>query len=106
MKLFAETFPKTIEVKTKMEMVPFILGDAGQLHQVLLNLCVNARDAMPNGGLLTIQTDTMAGNAVRLLLPQASNLEYTRIKISDTGTGMSEATIKRIFDPFFTTKEF
>ncbi|MDD5765712.1 MAG: PAS domain S-box protein [Candidatus Marinimicrobia bacterium] len=105
MKLFTETFPKTIEVKTQMGKIPFLLGDAGQLHQVLLNLCVNARDAMPNGGSLTVRTGTVMGDAVRLLLPQASATEYVRIEISDTGTGISEMTIKRIFDPFFTTKE-
>jgi len=105
MKLIAETFPKIIEVKIQKGKVPFILGDADQLHQVLLNLCVNARDAMPEGGSLTIQTDMLAGDAVSLLLPQASASEYVRIKISDTGTGMSEATIKRIFDPFFTMKD-
>ncbi|MFA4839310.1 MAG: PAS domain S-box protein [Candidatus Neomarinimicrobiota bacterium] len=105
MKLLAETFPKTIEVKTKFRKVPFILGDPDQLYQVILNLCVNARDAMPDGGSLTIQTDTMMGDAVHSLLPQASATEYVRIEVSDTGTGMSEATIKRVFDPFFTTKE-
>jgi len=106
MKLFAETFPKTIEINKQTGKVPFVLGDAGQLQQVLLNLCVNARDAMPNGGSLTIQTDTMMGDVVRLLLPPASASEYIRIKVSDTGMGMSELTIKRIFDPFFTTKDF
>ena len=105
--LLERTLPK--QIKIQLDLAPealHVCADPHQLEQVLMNLAVNARDAMPNGGSLTIQTDTMMGDVVRLLLPPASASEYIRIKVSDTGMGMSELTIKRIFDPFFTTKDF
>ncbi len=104
-KLTHETFPKTIIVETHLqEQIPSINADAGQLHQVVLNLCVNARDAMPRGGTLTITTTTIEGEKLYHTYPKAQAREYVFIQVTDTGTGMDESTKKRIFEPFFTTK--
>jgi PAS domain S-box-containing protein len=82
-----------------------IHADRGQLDQVLVNLAINARDAMPRGGRLSIQTDNLEVDAIYAqgrpgLLPGP----YVRLRVSDTGTGMDQATIDRVFEPFFTTK--
>jgi two-component system cell cycle sensor histidine kinase/response regulator CckA len=83
-----------------------VRGDVGQLEQVLLNLCVNARDAMPEGGVLTI-----AVGPARLDLdesrrhPEVAADGYVALRVTDTGTGMDAATAERAFDPFFSTKE-
>lgn len=78
--------------------------DAGQLENALLNLCINARDAMPNGGKLTIETSNrwMDEHASRLRGIEPG--QYVSLCVSDTGTGMSPETVSRAFDPFFTTK--
>ncbi len=105
-KIAQETFPKTIQTRIETRSDWNILGDPTQMHQVLLNLCVNARDAMPNGGTITI-----ASKNVILKNPksQASLTgppgPYVQIEVSDTGSGMSEELQKKIFEPFFTTKE-
>ncbi|MBW4494943.1 MAG: PAS domain S-box protein [Oscillatoria princeps RMCB-10] len=102
-----ETFPKSIEVYT--DIAPdlwAVSGDATQLHQVLMNLSVNARDAMPSGGTLRI----CAGNLLIDAHCAQMNIEarvgpYTVIRVSDTGTGICPEIQERIFEPFFTTKE-
>jgi ligand-binding sensor protein len=83
-----------------------VKADTTQLQQVLLNLCVNARDAMPRGGMLTIETQTIPLDAEEPLRP-ASLLAcpYVQLSVSDTGHGMDAETLHKIFDPFFTTKE-
>jgi DNA-binding response OmpR family regulator/nitrogen-specific signal transduction histidine kinase len=81
--------------------------DAGQLDQVLLNLVMNAGDAMPEGGTLrlrTARTRVPAGGAERFVADQITPGSYVRVSVSDTGTGMDEATLHRAFEPFFTTK--
>jgi PAS domain S-box-containing protein len=104
--LLAETFPKTITISLHIDKdLPPIVADATQLHQVLLNLCVNARDAMPNGGTLTITTQRQPGEMIRARFPKATEREYIKLSVADTGVGMDEATRTRIFEPFFTTKE-
>jgi CheY-like chemotaxis protein len=84
-----------------------VVGDPTQLHQVLLNLCVNARDAMPNGGKLTISAENITLDAHYAgLNPDAKAGPYVFLKIEDCGTGMPPDIMERIFEPFFTTKEF
>ncbi|MCC6346717.1 MAG: PAS domain S-box protein, partial [Nitrospirales bacterium] len=82
------------------------MADSGQIEQVLMNLATNARDAMPEGGSLILRTDliTMDKDFLRRY-GYGSPGHYVRISVSDTGSGMNEAIMKRIFDPFFTTKE-
>lgn len=112
LKLIKETFPKqiTIEVSLCKDRTT-IYGDHSEMHQLLLNLCVNARDAMMEqaevrvaGGVLSIKTEAVMLDSVRERFPQATESEYVRLSVSDTGTGMDEATQRRIFEPFFTTK--
>lgn len=104
--LVKETFPKTITVaSTVPNDLPLIAADPNQLHQVLINLCVNARDAMTGGGSLTITAGTVSGEQLLSSFPQAKPGAYLELKVADTGIGMDDATRQRIFDPFFTTKE-
>src|SRR6185437_1575585 len=77
-----------------------IMVDRGQLETVLVNLAANARDAMPNGGTLTLSAST-SGDQVPMLLAAG---EYLRIAVTDTGTGMDSATLARVTEPFYTTK--
>jgi two-component system cell cycle sensor histidine kinase/response regulator CckA len=103
---FRETFPKIIRIETDLhENIPYIVADLTQLHQVIMNLCVNARDAMPSGGILTIATKAIDNSILKSAFPKAAAKRYLAIGISDTGSGMDENTKKKIFDPFFTTKE-
>jgi two-component system, cell cycle sensor histidine kinase and response regulator CckA len=104
-RLLHETFPRTIEVVLRRQpALPFVTADATQMHQVLLNLCVNARDAMPAGGTLTLVSGTVRGEELRDRFASAHPVEYVLLRVTDTGTGMDEATRLRIFEPFFTTK--
>jgi PAS domain S-box-containing protein len=83
-----------------------VMADGGQLEQILINLCTNARDAMPNGGSIFISTDTAFLNREYVRGRDLGNTgAYAQITVADTGRGMDEATRKRIFEPFFTTKE-
>jgi PAS domain S-box-containing protein len=105
-KLMEETFPKKIIINTLLFMnLPKIHADINQIHQVLLNLCVNARDAMPKGGNLTISTSTIKGELLHTRFPKVNAKNYICIEVADSGIGMDEATCQRIFEPFFTTKE-
>jgi two-component system cell cycle sensor histidine kinase/response regulator CckA len=102
-----ETFLKTIEVRTVMPAdLWHVTGDSTQLHQLLLNLCVNARDAMPDGGTLTLA----ASNVVLDARPDADGAEAIGspcvcLEVSDTGPGIAPELLGRIFEPFFTTKD-
>lgn len=105
-KMLHETFPKTIELKTELDdTIPMILGNHTQLHQALLNLAVNARDAMPSGGTLTFRTELVQPEAITTQFPQAQATKYICIAVRDTGIGMDSKTLQKIFEPFFTTKE-
>lgn len=106
-KLITRTFDKLIDIQVKLgKSKPKINGDAGQIYQVIMNLCLNARDAMPNGGKLTIETDVKnlkedyAGTH-----PEAKPGKYAVLTLTDSGTGMPNEIKQRIFEPFFTTKE-
>jgi PAS domain S-box-containing protein len=104
-KMLEETFPKTILFEVALENRAAIIdADRTQLHQTLLNLCVNARDAMPNGGKISITMDQVSGNTLRERFPDSLAASYERVRVADTGTGMDEQTRLRIFEPFFTTK--
>ena len=104
--LLKDTFPKTITIALNLEKaLPRIVIDGTQLHQTLLNLCVNARDALANGGVISIGTTLASADILRTKFPEARQEFYVQISVSDTGTGMSPAVIQRIFEPFFTTKE-
>lgn len=85
--------------------LPVVKADPAQISQVLLNLCVNARDAMPRGGRLTVSTqNAMVGRQARETMPGIVPGAYSLLRVSDTGIGMSPAVRARIFEPFFTTK--
>ena len=104
-KMFGETFPKVIVFKTDFQLsLPYILADASQINQVLMNLCMNARDAMPQGGTLRIAAKRESGQALRQRWTDAVAGQYVLISVSDTGVGMDQATVDHIFEPFFTTK--
>lgn len=99
------TFPKNIRVELRCaEDVPCVRGDTTQLHQVLLNLCVNARDAMPDGGTLTIEARMVEIDQLAGAVPEAKPGTYVVFRVSDTGMGIRPEVMERIFDPFFTTK--
>ena len=101
-----ETFPRSIEVSTSISKQPCVLlGDATQIQQVIMNLCVNARDAMPQGGTLTIGLNRAELDATSARIhPKAKPGHYVLISVTDTGTGIAPELVDKIFDPFFTTK--
>ncbi|MGA9363894.1 MAG: PAS domain S-box protein [Bacteroidota bacterium] len=104
--MLQQTFPRTIQVSSQLEKeIPSITGDGNQLHQALLNLSVNARDAMPSGGTLTFATRAVMGVEVRRRFPEAQRERYVCISVTDTGIGMDKPLLARAFEPFFTTKE-
>ncbi|MBI5472385.1 MAG: response regulator [Ignavibacteriae bacterium] len=104
-RLLVETFPKIISIQRELaDGLPYIGGDKSQVHQALLNLCVNARDAMPNGGSLTLRTTLVDAERITHKFPDARSESYVLISVIDTGIGMDEKTKQRIFEPFFTTK--
>ena len=102
-----KTFPKTIEILSRYPNDLWsIEGDPTQLHQVLLNLSVNARDAMANGGTLTFAAENFnVDENYASMMPGAKPGPHVMLRVTDTGRGMPRATIDKIFDPFFTTKE-
>ena len=105
-KLFNETFPKNISIVLSLQDdLPDLKADVTQIHQVLLNLCVNARDAMPKGGILSITTTLLDNESMVKQFPKAHFQQYIVVTVRDTGVGMDEETQRRIFEPFFSTKD-
>ena len=106
-RLLSRTVDKAIAIEPRLaEDLAAVEGDAGQLHQMFLNLCLNACEAMPSGGLLTIATE----NVILSAEDAQAELElepgpYVRLRVTDTGIGMDEETVQHIFEPFFTTKK-
>lgn len=104
--MLKHSFPKNIEIETFLNAKnDDLYADSNQIHMVVLNICVNARDAMPNGGKLVIRTYNVKGEQIQEKFPQANKYEYIVMDIKDTGVGMTKEVMTRIFDPFFTTKE-
>ena len=107
-KVMVQTFPKNIDIKTHFSPDLWtVSGDATQLHQILLNLCVNARDAMsPNGGTLKLSCENIeVDQELASLNPGASLGPHVCFVVTDTGSGMTPEVMEKIFNPFFTTKE-
>jgi PAS domain S-box-containing protein len=106
-KIIRETFPRNIQsgVNAPKDLWP-VMGDATQIHQALLNLCVNARDAMPEGGTLTLAAENVTLDKARAAMtPEVKPGKYVCVSVTDTGMGIAPEHVDRIFDPFFTTKE-
>lgn len=106
-KIARETFPKNIVFEAHLDRQPLaVMGDPTQLHQVLMNLCVNARDAMPKGGTIRVRVEeTQVDEILAGLNPDAKPGPYVLITVADTGTGIPLSLREKIFEPFFTTKE-
>ena len=105
-RLVRGTFLRAVRIQINIaESLYSVLGNATQLHQVLLNLCVNARDAMPRGGVLSLEASniTLDGKVTRLQ-PEPASGPYVMVTVSDTGQGISPELMDKIFEPFFTTK--
>lgn len=106
--LLSHSIDRRIEIRRHLNAtVPFVKGDPTQLQNALLNLGINARDAMPKGGVMTFETSEVGSDEVQLKKaePTAKADRYLRISVCDTGSGMSEEIQERIFEPFFTTKK-
>jgi PAS domain S-box-containing protein len=103
--LLAETFPRTITFDFELdETLPMLLADQNQMQQVIMNLCVNARDAMQKGGRLLVSTSKASADEVARLQGDPGR-SYVCLKVGDTGVGMSPEVKARIFEPFYTTKQ-
>ena len=107
-KILADTMPKSIQITFSIDPDLWnVSGDATQLHQVLMNLCVNARDAMPHGGKLRIEAESVEiDEHYARMYVDARPGKYVSIAVVDTGLGIPEQNLTKIFDPFFTTKEY
>lgn len=105
--IIGESFPKNIRVEVELPADPWLVrADATQMHQVLMNLCVNARDAMPEGGTLVIAVEHVVLDEVYAHMHvEARPGPYVLFRVEDTGVGMTPEVVERIFDPFFTTKD-
>ncbi|MGD1973195.1 MAG: response regulator [Desulfobacterales bacterium] len=105
-KILQRTIPRMIDIELQLDdNLKNIAADAGQCEQILMNLCINAKDSMPEGGKLTLKTENVCLNggpdSAHIDLPSG---DYIRLTIADTGHGISEDTLTHIYKPFFTTK--
>ncbi len=106
--LVQSSVPPTIQIKLNQSGdLPPVKGDSTELQQIILNLCLNARDAMPDGGTITISTDLMPQAEIKQLQSELAidTGDYVLLTVVDTGTGVTEEVQERMFDPFYTTKE-
>jgi CheY-like chemotaxis protein len=101
--LVRRTVDRSIEVVGDVAPRLKVDGHAGELHQLLMNLCINARDAMPDGGKLTIAAQLVPEEAL-VGLPIQQRLPHVALRVSDTGRGIDRDTLEKVFEPFFTTK--
>jgi two-component system cell cycle sensor histidine kinase/response regulator CckA len=106
LKMLRRVIGEDVALQTNLaRKLPSLRADAGMLEQVVMNLCVNARDAMPQGGRLAIGTETaVLGERDVQQMPQARSGEFVCLRVRDTGSGMSPEILAHIFEPFFTTK--
>lgn len=102
-----DTFPKNVTLDIRGDREPWaVVGDATQIHQVLLNLCVNSRDAMPNGGKITLTLENkFLDETFASMNPGSKPGPHVAVSVADTGSGMPPSVRDRIFEPFFTTKD-
>jgi len=104
-KIVGDTFPKSIRCRIQADKEPWpVSGFPVQLHQILLNLCVNARDAMPNGGTLTLMAENVNLPEQDAVRNKVSPGRYVCVAVSDTGTGIAPEVMEKMFKPFYTTK--
>src|SRR4030095_3967414 len=105
-KLLSEIFPKSVAVALDLDAkIPNVMADADQINQALLNLCVNARDAMADGGNPLLRRRTISGPEWRTRFRDVKSERFVWISVADTGSGMEEEIKSHIFEPFFTTKD-
>ena len=106
LRMVAEIFPRTITFAQTLDPSrPFVSADQNQIHQAALNILLNARDAMPRGGTVTVSTDLVEGSSLATRFPHPENAPYVRIAIRDTGEGMNQETLRHVYEPFFTTRD-
>jgi nitrogen-specific signal transduction histidine kinase/CheY-like chemotaxis protein len=105
--LLERTIPKMIKIELQLTTnLNYVNADASQIEQILMNLAVNARDAMPDGGMLTIATsNVILEETDHYQQAEVTPGNYVLLRVADTGEGMDKSTLEHIFDPFFTTKE-
>jgi two-component system, cell cycle sensor histidine kinase and response regulator CckA len=106
MRMVIEIFPRTITFHQQLDPVnPFVSADQNQLHQALLNILLNARDALPRGGTIMITTRMVNGVDLKARFPNPNESPYVCIEIRDNGEGMDPDTLRHAFEPFFTTRD-